>query len=270
MCVADAFCPRLGSHLGPETGGVIRAGNLVCPFHGFEFDVTGRYMTTPHAPPPKSARLKAYPMQEVNGFVFAYWDHAGRAPTWSIPDLASDGRSGRALKRLRLRTHPQVTGSEATGPDHHRRALSCFVLLVHQTHADAWAAQGALRDIKISVWGLGMSVVHMHSPATGLKALQWVLAAPIDGEVIDLWLAVDPRGRLRLPLVGPLPKWVSHGLAPRIMLHELELDVMKDAVIWARHRYEPMPVLSKGDHDVYRFRRYSEQFYPPAGLTFSG
>ena len=82
MCVADAFCPHLGSHLGPETGGVIRAGNLVCPFHGFEFDVTGRYMTTPHAPPPKSARLKAYPMQEVNGFVFAYWDHAGRAPTW--------------------------------------------------------------------------------------------------------------------------------------------------------------------------------------------
>ena len=120
MCVADAFCPHLGSHLGPETGGVIRAGNLVCPFHGFEFDVTGRCMTTPHAPPPKSARLKAYPMQEVNGFVFAYWDHAGRAPTWSIPDLASDGRSGRALKRLRLRTHPQVTTENSVDFGHLR------------------------------------------------------------------------------------------------------------------------------------------------------
>ena len=52
VCVADAFCPHLGSHLGPETGGVVRNGNLVCPFHGFEFDVTGRCAATPHAPPP--------------------------------------------------------------------------------------------------------------------------------------------------------------------------------------------------------------------------
>ena len=91
------------------------------------------------------------------------------------------------------------------------------------------------------------------------------MATPIDGEVIDLWLAVDPRGRMRLPVVGSLPRWASHGVAPRIMLHELELDVMKDAVIWAHHRYEAEPVLSKGDQDVYRFRRYSEQFYPPSG-----
>ena len=46
VCVADGFCPHLGSLLGPETGGVIRNGNLVCPFHSFQFDVTGRCRAT--------------------------------------------------------------------------------------------------------------------------------------------------------------------------------------------------------------------------------
>ena len=40
----------------------------------------------------------------------------------------------------------------------------------------------------------------------------------------------------------------------------------KDAEIWKRQRYQADPALSKGDHDIYRFRRYSEQFYPVALL----
>lgn len=120
VCVADAFCPHLGSHLGPETGGVIRNGNLVCPFHGFEFDTSGRCTATPMAPPPKGARLRTYPVQEINGFIFGYWDQAGRAPAWSIPDLAPDGGRGRSLKRLRMRTHPQVTTENSVDFGHLR------------------------------------------------------------------------------------------------------------------------------------------------------
>ena len=245
---------------------MIRAGNLVCPFHGFEFDATGRCAATPHGPPPKSARLQAYPIQEVNGFIFAYWDHAGRTPTWQIPDLAPDGWHGRALKRLR--THPQVTTENSVDFGHLRHihgygdlkqlapttidgpCLTSFYSFTRHLLTRGLRKVRFAIDIKISVWGLGVSVVDSYSPAAGLKVQQWVLATPVDGEMIDLWLAVDPKGRMRLPLAGQLPKWVSHGLAPRIMLHELELDVMKDAVIWEHHRYEPEPVLSKGDHDV--------------------
>ena len=46
-CVAGAFCPHLGSELGPEAGGRVCAGRLVCPFHGFEFDTTGQCVDTP-------------------------------------------------------------------------------------------------------------------------------------------------------------------------------------------------------------------------------
>ncbi len=50
ICVSDAYCPHLGSHLGPTVGGAVRDGCLVCPFHGFQFDATGQCVATPHAP----------------------------------------------------------------------------------------------------------------------------------------------------------------------------------------------------------------------------
>ena len=47
ICVADSVCPHLGSSLGPEVGGNVCSGRLVCPFHGFEFDTTGQYVPAP-------------------------------------------------------------------------------------------------------------------------------------------------------------------------------------------------------------------------------
>ena len=47
---------------------------------------------------------------------------------------------------------------------------------------------------------------------------------------------------------------------------KLVLDVRKDYRIWEHHRYRHDPVFSKGDSDIYRFRRYSRQFYPGPNL----
>ncbi len=94
VCVADALCPHPGSHLGPTAGGKIRNGNLVCPFHGFEYDVTGQCVATPTAPPPRSARLRRFETAEVNGFVFAYHGRTGDEPTWQIPDFSDAPSAG--------------------------------------------------------------------------------------------------------------------------------------------------------------------------------
>ena len=87
-------------------------------------------------------------------------------------------------------------------------------------------------------------------------------ATPIDGEYIDLWPAVDPKGPVKLGRIGQLPSWISNSVVPKLLLHELELEVMKDADIWKHQRYVHRPMLSKGDRDVNRFRKYCEQFYP--------
>jgi phenylpropionate dioxygenase-like ring-hydroxylating dioxygenase large terminal subunit len=74
ICVADAFCPHLEARLSPETGGVIEEGKLVCPFHGFTNDVSGPCVSTPNVPPTPACRLNLFPVEEVNGFVFAWFD----------------------------------------------------------------------------------------------------------------------------------------------------------------------------------------------------
>ena len=34
ICVAESHCPHLGSDLGPDAGGRVCEGRLICPFHG--------------------------------------------------------------------------------------------------------------------------------------------------------------------------------------------------------------------------------------------
>ena len=72
VCVAEAFCPHLGSYLGPAAGGRICDGPLVCPFHGFEYDATGQCVATPSAEPPKTAKLRVFTTREINDLIFAW------------------------------------------------------------------------------------------------------------------------------------------------------------------------------------------------------
>ena len=44
--VVDAFCPHLGAHLGH--GGIVVGENIACPFHGWEFDGTGKCTEVPY------------------------------------------------------------------------------------------------------------------------------------------------------------------------------------------------------------------------------
>lgn len=60
ICVAEAFCPHLGSNLSPAAGGRVRDGRLVCPCHGYECDATGTCVATPYAPAPRATGLRVF------------------------------------------------------------------------------------------------------------------------------------------------------------------------------------------------------------------
>ena len=46
-------------------------------------------------------------------------------------------------------------------------------------------------EIEISLWGLGASAVLSHPQGSDLEVRQWVLATPVEGDEIDIWLAGD-------------------------------------------------------------------------------
>lgn len=146
ICISDAICPHLGSHLGPTVGGKVRDGCLVCPFHGFEFDATGQCVATPHAPPPSGAKLNVYETAEILGMVFAWWGAAGRPSLWRLPDEPPAGAEWSKLRSctLRFRGHPQeTTENSAVGPRHTGR-LDVVRSEAGQPNAQATQA-GALR-----------------------------------------------------------------------------------------------------------------------------
>ena len=69
----SAYCPHRGCDL---SRGTVEHNHLVCPFHGWRFDPTGRCTHIPanraNAPIPKSAQLTAYPACDAIGLIWVY------------------------------------------------------------------------------------------------------------------------------------------------------------------------------------------------------
>lgn len=73
-CLRDQ-CAHRGVAL--SAGRVLPDGRLQCPFHGFEYDGSGRVRVIPAnsrtSPVPEQFRVRAYPTHEAHGFVWVWW-----------------------------------------------------------------------------------------------------------------------------------------------------------------------------------------------------
>lgn len=67
-------CPHRGVAL---SAGKVLGDNLQCPFHGFEFDASGKCILIPANGSggviPNAMRVKAYPTHEDHGFIWLWW-----------------------------------------------------------------------------------------------------------------------------------------------------------------------------------------------------
>ena len=186
VCVADAFCPHLGARLSPETGGVIEDGNLVCPLHGFTYEASGACVSTPMAPPTPACQLTVFPVAEVNGFVFAWFDKENREPRWTLPVANEDGWTRTDIHRYRIRSHPQET-TENTIDLNHLRFLHDFEAVRQvgksEIHGPRFKTRfrfdgtyniPILRKVRfeliasVSIWGLGFLFVETVAPTLGV------------------------------------------------------------------------------------------------------
>ena len=286
VCVADAICPHLGSHLGPTVGGQVCNGHLVCPFHGFEFDTTGQCVATPNAPAPKAAKLTVYETREISGLVFAWYGIGGRPAHWHLPDDPPSGNEWGELgyRALRFRSHPQETAENSVDIGHLRYVHGYDnVDPVGQVTVDGAYLKSCfnfrrirsilgLKDLTYEVsavahiHGLGYSFVEVHEKTIDMHLRLWVLPTPIDGNLIDLVLAGQLR-EIRRPLrfisgLGFLPMALRNRLMKQIMLSQQKRDVLQDVVIWERKQFHTPPRLCKADGPIGLYRRYCRQFYP--------
>ena len=287
ICVAESVCPHLGSSLGPEAGGRVRDGRLVCPFHGFTYDVAGTCVATPFAEPPKSARLNVFHTREICGLVFAWWGIDRRPPQWSLPEEPSTAAewSNLEIRTLRFPGHPQETTENSVDLAHLRYVHgydnvnavgtatvdgSCLVSRFDFKRRRRIAGVADLvYDVSATTYvhGMGYSFVDIHERAIGMNTRLWILATPIDGTLIDLVLVGQAR-EIRKPRrlisgLGFLPVKLRTRIMNKILISAQEKDVLQDVEIWSRKSYRPHPRLCRSDGPIGRYRRYCRQFYPP-------
>ena len=286
ICVAEAYCPHLGSNLSPTGGGRVRAGRLVCPFHGYEFDATGTCVATPYAPAPRYTALKVFETQEIAGMIFAWWGIQDREPQWRLPadSLDEEGWCDLEIRTVRFAGHPQETSENAVDLAHLRyihgfgaveRVEPVAVNGPHLRSRFNFQSTRSLAKVAsltfdlsadTHVYGLGYSFVDLHEHSIGMDMRLWVLATPIDGTLIDMAVGSQVR-EIRRPKrwlagLGFLPLGLRAPLMNKFIESQQVWEVRQDEVIWSRKRYHARPRLCKSDGEITRFRRYCAQFYP--------
>ncbi|MDE0158900.1 MAG: Rieske 2Fe-2S domain-containing protein [Candidatus Dadabacteria bacterium] len=286
VCVAEAVCPHLGADLGPEVGGRISNGCLVCPFHGFEFDVSGQCVATPFAPPPKTARLKVFETREIQGLIFAWWGSGGRTPQWHLPEAptADADWSGMEFRHIRFPGHPQETTENSVDAAHLNYVHHYdSVNIVGSVSIDGAALRNsfnfkrtlAVAGIRLfeydvsavaNIHGLGYSFVEVREHSIGMETRMWVLTTPIDGKFVEMTLVSQMR-QLRNPKglglgLRLFPTGIRTRIMNKILIASQEHDVMQDVVIWSNLRHRSRPKLCSADSDIGKYRRYCRQFYP--------
>ncbi len=286
VCVAEAYCPLLGSDLGPAAGGRVRDGRLVCPCHGFEYDTGGNCVSAPSAPPPGAATLQVFETTDVLGLIFAWWGVGGRPPQWNLlPDpLDQTGWSTLIVQTMRFPGHPQEAAENAVDLAHFRYVHRYHnVRRVDSVSVDGHYLRGRLdftstRTIAglsfftldftavTHVYGLGCSFVEVREQSIPFDMRFWVLSTPVDGRLIDVSLVtqVGEMGGLqrRIAGLGFLPLPLRARVMNRILAPMQKRDVLQDVRIWSTKQHRPRPRLARSDGEIMQFRTYCRQFYP--------
>jgi len=120
--VHDAYCMHLGAHLG--IGGWVNKDSLVCPFHGWEYGADGRCVRIPYEKRPMKTGVGTWAAREQGQVILAWYDEAGRPPSWEMPELDWTGFATRT-REWTLNSHAQEI-CENTADGAHFRYIHKF------------------------------------------------------------------------------------------------------------------------------------------------
>ncbi len=151
-CLSNTCCHRGGS-LGE---GLVAAGCVQCPYHGWRFNGDGNCVRVPsigmNAKPPGRARVDSYPVTERYGLVFCFLgdlDESERPPILEIPEWEQEGWSSTCQEFVWNLDYKRSI-ENGIDPAHNE--------FVHDTHGmkgeDENYRVGAL-DVRETDWGTG-------------------------------------------------------------------------------------------------------------------
>jgi nitrite reductase/ring-hydroxylating ferredoxin subunit len=287
--VFDAYCEHLGAHLG--YGGTVTGDDIVCPFHGWQWNSDGKNVHIPYQDRPNRARrIRVWPVQELNESIYIWHDGQGRPPQYDVPDifeLFDDDVSPDdfyrsypegTLCRRRLSVHPQYVIENGVDFAHfkfvHRADripmftrmeldnwcfYADFDMRFRPSKSSAVAGTDALVHGGLQACNVGVSLGFSRS--WGVNSVRTLTGiTPVDEHTSDIrlttWL---PR------LAGDDAAAIPEKFDRQIRISNNQF--LADVNIWEHQRYTEPPGLATAEAKGFRsVRRWARRFYPPGEL----
>ncbi len=244
----DAYCPHLGAHLG--VGSRIEGANLRCAFHGWCFDgESGACTEIPYGPGeriPARARVRAYPVIERGGAIWA-WHHLTEGEPFFelpvVPETDDPAWTAPLLKEFWISTSCQEMAE-----NNHDFAHFQYVHGTEGIPDGEEVIDGTYKSVKSpglerETFGLGLGVVRVPGMLTFVSSV-----TPIDGDNVHVrWMFTVPTE--------------SGDAGAAFFAEQFSSGVSQDIPIWENKIYRPLPVLTKSESGIIAHRNWSRQFY---------
>jgi 3-ketosteroid 9alpha-monooxygenase subunit A len=264
----DAYCPHLGTHLG--VGGRVEGNRIVCPFHHWEFDVTGVCQKIPRAQKiPKKAVIANWSVREVNGVVQIY-HHASQHPPLRDPlafaELEDNSWAVCGRDQYQLQSHPYDLAENGADEVHMRTVHGNAVVNSRLEESETEFATyfemepffGKRRlpfrvCLDSRIRDLGHMIISVRiGQVMSFHIVQYV--TPVERGLVDvrhIYMVKGARGFSGL----------AKRLLARVVLKAALINANRDKPIWNNKSFQRTPVLAEGDAMIGRFRRWARQFY---------
>ena len=275
--VMDAYCPHLNANLAH---GCVRGNNVVCPFHGWEFNTKGQCTKIPYsdkAPPHIAA--EEWIVKEDWGLVLV-WHHADKiAPTWStdgeLTEMKDYKYHGKTTDVLRI--HLQDFAENGADFAHFNFVhnlltipmASKFVKVAHTVNIEFGEGDvkhmAAFTDQADLVWAKsGKMIPHAGGKAVvtfyGPGFLVFRFTTKMGNMLLIKTFTPMDELKVRMEDYVYAPK-STFKLAIKYLLGEASAQFHDDVNIWERKKFAMRPMLVKGDGPIMKMRTWYSQFY---------
>jgi len=279
--ILDAYCPHMGAHLG--VGGTVVGDEVVCPFHGWQFQGDGKCSKIPYADgaPSSLGSIKSWPTTEVNGAIYVWHDAEDREPQWMVPEIhqISDGTyrfHGNSTHQVRA--HIQEIPENGADTAHlNFLHLPIFLDLpfIKSKFSHAWECS----------WEEGKGI-EQHLAHIKLRQGIKFLNRPVPGTFLDVNITQVGPSSVQLSFmtvlgkvlvfetvtpIQPLLQRVTHQVfaeshIPRFfakfIMRGLITQFERDVPIWNNKTFVRSPWIVKQDGPIAKYRRwFAKNFY---------
>lgn len=264
--VLDAFCPHLGAHLG--YGGKVVGEDIVCPFHAWKFNSdTGELVEVPYAKklPPKKPCINTWPVCEVNGIVFVWYDSEGRAPSWTIPEVPEmfNGEYTAPIKKtFVIKAHPQEMAENLVDPAHFKYIHGNEFVPSAEAEPEGHILKAKLGLLFRTPRGNVEGSVNVRSYGFGFG--RTFFTGIVDTLVVITGTVVEDY-KQEVTIRFFVKKMGDDGAEQAVakaFTDEVTKQFLEDRPIWENKTYWEKPTLCDSDGPIAVFRKWSKQFYP--------